>query len=99
MLGPNKDTRWALLVGTDLANGILAHQIQSHYHLPYRVRGLLATDEFTRGARLGQIPILGQLEDVGEIAAVYHATDVLVVAGTLAGRRLRQLMEACVTTS
>ncbi len=97
LLGSSKDSHWALLVGTDLANGILAHQIQSHYHLPYRVRGFLATAEFARGARLGQIPILGLVDDVGEIAKAFHATDVLVVAGTLAGRRLRSLMEACET--
>jgi FlaA1/EpsC-like NDP-sugar epimerase len=94
MIG-GKDCRWALLVGTDLSNGILAHQIQSHYHLPYRVRGLLATEPVVQGARLGQIPILGCLDDVCEIAQVYRATDVLVVAGTLPGDRLRKLMQAC----
>ena len=90
-----EDSRWALLVGTDLSNGILAHQIQSHYRLPYRVRGFLALDNFAEGARLGQIPILGNLDNVREIAAAYRATDVLVVAGTLPGHRLRRLMEAC----
>ena len=89
------DCRWALLVGTDLSNGILAHQIQSHYRLPYRVRGLLATDNSFTGTRLGQIPILGRLEEVEQIAITHRATDVLVVAGTLSGRRLRDLMEAC----
>ncbi len=91
----DKDCRWALLVGTDLSNGILAHQIQSYLHIPYRVRGLLATEEVTNGARLGQIPILGKLEDVCEIAAAYRATDILMVSGTLPGPRLRGLMEAC----
>jgi FlaA1/EpsC-like NDP-sugar epimerase len=91
----SKDGRWALVVGTDLSNGILAHQIQSHFHLPYRVRGLLATNEVGKGMRLGQIPILGSLKDVCEIAQVHQATDVLVVAGTLPGRRLRELMQSC----
>jgi FlaA1/EpsC-like NDP-sugar epimerase len=90
-----KKCKWALLVGTDLSNGILAHQIQSYYHLPYRVRGLLATDDADMGARLGQIPILGRLENVREIAKVYRTTDILVVAGTLPGHRLRTLMHAC----
>ena len=84
-----KDCRWALLVGTDLSNGILAHQIQSQFQLPYRVRGFLSTDDAAAGTHLGQIPILGKLEDVREIAAAYRATDVLVVAGTLPGQRLR----------
>ena len=90
-----KDCHWALLVGTDLSNGILAHQIQSYSDLPYRLRGFLATDGSAAGTHMGQIPILGKLEDVQEIAAAYRATDVLVVAGTLPGQRLRGLMEAC----
>ncbi|MBN1394773.1 MAG: polysaccharide biosynthesis protein [Pirellulales bacterium] len=89
------DYRLALLVGTDLSNGILAHQIQSHFRLPYRVRGFLATDDRPAGGRLGRIPILGKLEDVQEIAAAYRATDVLVVAGSLPGGRLRRLMDEC----
>lgn len=91
----DRDCRSALLVGTDLSSGILAHQIQSHFRLPYRVRGLLAVDDSVSGAQLGQIPILGKLEDVGKVAAMYRATDVLVIAGTLPGQRLRQLMETC----
>jgi FlaA1/EpsC-like NDP-sugar epimerase len=91
----DRDCRWALLVGTDLSNGILAHQIQSHSRLPYRVRGFLTLDESPGGGRIGQIPILGRLEDVGPIAAACRTTDVLVVAGTLPGRRLRTLMETC----
>ena len=90
------DCRWALLVGTDLSNGILAHQIQSHFRLPYRVRGFLATDGSAAGSHIGQIPILGAVEDVSAIAAAYHTSDVLVVAGTLPGQRLRHLMEDCV---
>jgi len=91
----SKDCRWALLVGTDLSNGILAHQIQSHFRLPYRVRGFLSTDAFVAATHIGQIPILGPLENVCQIAVAYRVTDVLVVAGTLPGPRLRNLMEAC----
>jgi FlaA1/EpsC-like NDP-sugar epimerase len=90
-----KDCRWALLVGTDLSNGILAHQIQSHFRLPYRVRGLLSIDDFVAATHIGQIPILGAVENVAQIAGTYRVTDVLVVAGTLPGPRLRKLMEAC----
>jgi FlaA1/EpsC-like NDP-sugar epimerase len=95
MMYNGKECRWSLLVGTDLLNGVLAHQIQSYFHLPYRVRGFLAVDDSAKGTHIGQIPILGRLEDVREIAAAYRATDVLVVAGTLPGPRLRALMDAC----
>ena len=87
--------RWALLVGTDHSHGVLAHQIQSTGELPYRIKGFLSTGEIGETSRLGQIPILGKLEDVREIASGVKATDVLVIAGTLPGSRLRNLMNDC----
>ena len=74
---------------------LLASQIQTYRELPYRVRGLLAMEDGAVGSRLGQIPILGRLEDVREVAAACAASTVLVTAGTLAGSRLRNLMDAC----
>ena len=91
----NQNQRWALLVGTDRSTGMLAHQIQSCSELPYRIRGLLAIDETVVGLRLGQIPILGRLDDIREIAAACKVTDVLVTAGALAGPQMRHLMNAC----
>jgi FlaA1/EpsC-like NDP-sugar epimerase len=87
--------RWALLVGTDHSSRMLAHQIQSSGELPYRIRGFLATEDAMPGARLGQIPVLGRLEDLREIAISCKATDVLVTAGTLPGSQLRLLMNLC----
>jgi len=89
-----KDCRWALLVGTDHAAGVLAHQIQSNAQLRCRIRGLVATNG-EKAKRLGQIPILGSLEDIRQIAQSSAATDVLVISGTLPGERLRSLMETC----
>lgn len=93
----DKECRWALMVGTDLSNGILAHQIQSHTGLPYRIRGFLAIDDGPTGAQLGQIPILGTLKEIQQVALGYRASDILVVAGTLPGHKLRHLMEVCAT--
>ncbi len=90
-----KEGQRTLLVGTDHASGVLAHQIQSQTELPYQIEGLLATDGGEPGKRLGQFPILGHVQDVKEIAAACAATDVLVTAGVLAGKPLRQLVSHC----
>lgn len=90
--------RWALVVGADPTNAGLANQIQSHPQLPYRIRGFLALDNDRSTMRLGQIPVLGNLNDLREVAAASQATDVLVTAGTLPGQRLRELMEVCAET-
>jgi FlaA1/EpsC-like NDP-sugar epimerase len=94
ILNPNY-YRWALLVGTDHATGLLAKQMQSHLELRYRVRGFLATEDGRVGSRLWQIPILGRLEDVCQVAVACAARTVLVIAGTLAASRLRELTDIC----
>lgn len=90
-----KECQWALLVGADHSSGLLAHQLHSHSEVPYRIKGFLATNGEKKGSRLGQIRVIGHLEDVREIAAASGAVDVLVATGTLPGNRLRRLMETC----
>jgi len=88
-------SRPALLVGVDRSSGVLAHQINSHAVLPYRIRGFLATSYRRTGQRIGQIPVLGHLHDVKQVATKHRVADILVIAGTLSGRRMRWLMETC----
>lgn len=88
--------RRALVIGADDATGILAHQIQSHPRSGYRIQGFVALEgPVTPGARLGQIPVLGSLDGLAELAAAAEATEVLVTAGTLPGARLREVMALC----
>ena len=90
-----KDRHWALLVGSDHAAGVLAHQMQSLPQSEFRIRGLLDCDPGKVGTRLGRLPILGTPEDLGKIANAHGITDVFVIAGSLPGKRLRFLMDAC----
>lgn len=87
--------RPALLIGIDRRSGLLAHQINSHSELRYRICGLLSTDSRKPGPGIGQIPVLGHFRDVRKVAAENAVKDVLVIAGTLSGRRMRRLMDRC----
>ena len=87
--------RRVLLVGADHSSGVLAHQIQSHSQLQYRIAGFLDINGGMRGSRLGGIPVLGSLEDVAQIAATHGAVEVLITSGSLSGTQLRKLMEQC----
>jgi FlaA1/EpsC-like NDP-sugar epimerase len=88
--------RPALLVGVDHNSALLAHQIQAHTQLHYRIKGFIAaSDKVHRGERLGRIPVLGGLEDIRAIIASTNATDILVTAGILSGPQMRELMEEC----
>jgi FlaA1/EpsC-like NDP-sugar epimerase len=85
----------ALLVGADRLMGLLAHQISCHPAFRYRICGLLSTRRGEEDRRLGQVPVLGHLRDLRQVAAAHGIRDILVVAGTLSGRRIRRLMDTC----
>jgi len=91
----NRGWRGALIVGADHANALMAHHIRAHGDLPLKIRGFVTVNGDEPGGRLGQIPVLGRLEDIAQIALEHDATDVLVTAGTLPGKTLRELMETC----
>jgi FlaA1/EpsC-like NDP-sugar epimerase len=89
------DCRPALLVGTDDATGLLAHQIRTHPRSRYRIRGFLDVTGARVGSSLGGIPVVGTLQDLPAVAITRRITDILVIAGSLSGKRLRSLMDAC----
>jgi FlaA1/EpsC-like NDP-sugar epimerase len=95
----NEDCRRALLIGADDSAGLLAHQIRTHPQSRYRIVGFLDPDGGRVGSSLGGIPILGTPTDLSAIAAARQITDILVIAGSLPGKRLRGLMEACDTAN
>ncbi|MCH2203378.1 MAG: polysaccharide biosynthesis protein [Fuerstiella sp.] len=91
-----KVTCAALLVGTDRETGQLAAQINSSQSMPFRVEALLASaKDYRKKAILGGVPVLGDLDEVCEIARKASANIVLVRSGTLDGRVLRSLNEKC----
>jgi len=85
--------RATLMLGTDHSSAILAHQIHATPGLPYRVIGFVTNNTQRVGSRLGDIPILGTLDDAGHLALVHDAEVILVVAGAVTGKQLRELME------
>jgi len=85
----------ALLIGGDRSTGLLAHQINCHAELRYRIRGFLVTGRGKTGQRLAQIPILGHLDNMREIATRHRIRDILVIAGTLSGQHMRWVMDTC----
>ena len=91
----SRGDRVTLLVGADHSTGRLARVIRSHRELPFRIRGFLALNGEKKGTRLGGTPILGAVEMVREIAQRVSAMEVLAIAGSMTGPKMRELMQNC----
>jgi FlaA1/EpsC-like NDP-sugar epimerase len=87
----------AILVGADISDKIFAQRLQTHANFPFKICGFLDRDPKDRGRFIGGIPILGSTTHLVSVAKKQRAVDVIIVAGSLSGKELRELMESCET--
>ena len=83
----------ALIVGANDAGELLLRAIRSNLSLPYHVVGFLSNDPHTIGTAIGGVPVMGTVDQVGEIADRHQVGEVLIVADELPGRQLREVVE------
>ena len=91
----SRETRRALLIGVDQGGEALVRQLHGNLQLNYRVIGFLHDNRAHHGTRLGGVPFLGGVDQAVAIAAKRRAREILVIADSLCGRRLRELMTDC----
>lgn len=87
--------RPVLMVGGDQWSEAMVRQIHRSTTLDYRVIGFLDENRMHHGSRLGGIPFLGYPDEAVHFATKYQVKDILVIANSLRGERLRALMEQC----
>jgi FlaA1/EpsC-like NDP-sugar epimerase len=90
-----RDCKITLLVGANHEGGKLAHSIHSYPELKYRIIGFVTIHPEKVRMLLGNIPVLGHLDDIRDVAKKHQVTDILVIAGILSGPKLRELSENC----
>lgn len=89
-----RSLRSALVIGANHECGLLAQQINAHPEVGCRVRGFLSTGNTPTGIRLGQIPVLGKLDDLQRVTDSIEASEILVPANIVSGSELRIWQEA-----
>jgi nucleoside-diphosphate-sugar epimerase len=87
-----KDRQRALVVGANSRGAALAQQIHANRRLHYSIVGYLDDEPALFGSRFAGAPVIGRPEDAPRLAGSLQAKEVLVVGGTIPGKRLRDLM-------
>ena len=83
----------AFIVGADDSGEALLRSIRRSHNLPYRVVGFIAEHRSAVGSHIGGVPVIGTIEETCELAASLGVPEVLIAAGELPGRQVRQLVE------
>ena len=82
-----------LIVGANDSGETLLREIRRNPRLNYRVCGFIADNLRDVGTRIGGIPVLGTIDQTCEIAESQGLTNVLITAGQLTGKQVRELVE------
>ncbi|NUQ63582.1 MAG: polysaccharide biosynthesis protein [Pirellulales bacterium] len=87
--------RPALMIGVEQAGEAIVGQIHGHRRLDYRVIGFLDENRSHHGTRLGGIPFLGAPGEAVTLAEEHGVGVILVIAGSLSGHPMRNLVRQC----
>lgn len=85
--------RRVLIFGAGDAGALLARELIRHPELGFFVVGFLDDDVAKLGFQVAGKPVLGVRQELGEVAARYGATDLIVAVPQLNPRTLRELLD------
>jgi len=82
-----------LIIGTNATGELLLRAIRRDATLAYRVVGFIGETAKNALSSIEGVPILGTLEQTGELAKRMNVREVLITAGELPGKQVRQLID------
>lgn len=83
----------AFIVGANDAGEALLRTIIRNGRLTYHVVGFLDDDVRRLGMRIGGVPVIGTVDQTCRLAERHGVREVLIAAGGLSGRQVRQLVD------
>ena len=84
----------ALIVGANDSGEALLRSIRYNPAIDYRIVGFVDDRRAVQGRRIGGVPVVGTADDLPQLALRYGVEEVLITAGDLPGKQVRQLVEA-----
>ena len=81
------------IVGANDAGESLLRAITRTGKLIYHVVGFIDDDPKRLGTRIGGVPVIGTIGQIGRLADRHQVSEVLIAAGDLSGRQVRKLVD------
>jgi FlaA1/EpsC-like NDP-sugar epimerase len=89
----NKNAQRVLLVGTDFDIIRTAHQINNNPQMGVQIVGLVSEVPVRKIQWIGQLKVVGDIENLHELVAHYRVKTVLAVSGSSNPKLIRRLMD------
>ena len=91
--GQKRPAQRVLVLGAGRAGETLVRDLLRENH--YRPVGLLDDNAQLRGARVHGVPVLGRLEDLGQLARETAAEMLLIAMPSASNQQMRRIVEMC----
>jgi FlaA1/EpsC-like NDP-sugar epimerase len=82
----------AIVVGAGAAGGLIVRELMENTQLGIAPVGFVDDDPAKQGLRLHNLPVLGKIEDLGDVAARRRVNDVIVAIPSAPGRVIREIV-------
>src|SRR5262249_20335638 len=93
--GPGKGLRRVLIDGAGDGGELTLRELRNNPELGRRAVGFVDDDPGKAGARIHAVPVLGDLDAVGELLAKHRISEVVVASRRIPVERLRRLEAVC----
>jgi len=84
-----------LIIGAGLSGVQLANELEMHPELGYSVIGFISIHEWKKGRLVGQIPVLGHIDQLKSVLHLNKIKEVLILSGVVTGDKLRHVINTC----
>lgn len=86
--------RRALIIGAGAAGEMLLRELKSK-PVGYRPLGLVDDDPVKLGLRLHGVPVLGNADDLPDLARKHDVSDAIIAIPSASGSQMRRLLDIC----
>lgn len=91
---PVKKKRLLLIGAGDAAEQVL-RELHTNSAVPYIAVGLVDDNTTKNGLKMHGVPVLGQIDDLGEHALRVNAQEVLVSIASIGGQKMKRIVKLC----
>ena len=90
-----KSENRVLLIGADDTGEMLLREMRQNPRMHYNPVGFLDKESGKKGRRIHNVPILGNIDELGKIAQERDIREVIIASPSITGKEIRRIMETC----
>lgn len=94
VINTKSDNR-VLVVGADDTGEMLLREMRQNPRMHYNPIGFLDKESGKKGRRIHDVPILGNINELGRIAREKDVREVIIASPSITGKEVRKIVETC----